>query len=117
MTKWTRRSLGELNKRVEIAEQDQIFKRTREIQLLINLVEPDPEFQPLLLTDEASALDVSADSVAEIEGRLEAYFGRPLPLPVSSPLWKLVDALKEQFPDWPDARASEHKSESRPGDA
>lgn len=91
-----------LSKNIEIASQTETDRRTREVQILVNIIEPDPEYQPLLLTDEASPFDVTAAEPELIQARLEFYFRRPLPVPLSTPLWQLVDGLKIAFPGWPD---------------
>jgi len=65
-------------KRIEIAEQTETERRAREAQILVNIIEPDPEYQPFLLTDEASPFDVSGTQPEVIRERLEFYFRRPL---------------------------------------
>jgi hypothetical protein len=37
---------------IEAAESDEIEKREREVQLIKNIVEPDPEYQALFISDE-----------------------------------------------------------------
>lgn len=98
-----KRGIGKQKREFEIAAQRETERRRREIQLIVNIVEPDPEYQPFLLTDEASVLEVSAAPVDQIRERIEYYLGEPLPVPLTSPLWKLVDALQEEFPGWPNA--------------
>lgn len=81
----------------------EIYKRAREVQLLLNIISPDPEYQPFLMADEATARDVALGISATIQARLEFYFGTSLPSSVIyEPLWKLCDTLKAQFPYWPD---------------
>jgi hypothetical protein len=46
------------DKQIELARSIETEARKREVQLLINISEPDPQYQPLILTDEASILDV-----------------------------------------------------------
>jgi hypothetical protein len=77
--------------------------RAREVQLLLNIIEPDPDLQAFLVTDEASALDVSSRSPEVIRARLETYLRRPLPMSLGTPLWILVDAIRRELPGWPDA--------------
>jgi hypothetical protein len=78
-------------------------RRSREIQILVNVLEPDPQNQPYFLSDEATVFEVSAESEETIKHRLEFHFGEPLKISLQQPLWKLVDKVKENFPGWPDA--------------
>lgn len=89
-------------KKIEIAAQTETECRAREVQILVNIIEPDPEHQPFLLTDEVILFKVSAAAPELIQSRLEFYFWRPIPVPVSTPLWQLVDALKSVFSGWSD---------------
>ena len=89
-------------RKFEIASQSETQRRSREVQILLNIMEPDPTYQPFLVTDEASPLDVSGADEELICSRLEYYFKRSVPVPLTQPLWRLVDALKEIFPGWPD---------------
>ena len=72
------------------------------MQLLINIAEPDPEYQPFIITDEASLLDAVATDKAELESRFAAYFGASLGLDLRAPIWRVVDAIKRLRPGWPD---------------
>jgi hypothetical protein len=85
-----------------LTEQSETEARTREVQLLINVVEPDPEYQPFILTDEASLLDAVGHDEVEIQRRLDYYFGARLPISLGLPLWKFVDSVKGLRPGWPD---------------
>jgi len=85
-----------------VAPQDRINDRRRIVQLIINIVEPDPDLQPLLLTDEASLFEVSQVSPGRMQRLLESYFGCAVPIDLRQPIWKVDDALKELFPGWPD---------------
>ena len=76
--------------------------RKREVQLLINVVEPDPDYQPFILTDEASLLDAVLAEPREIATRLNTYFGADLGLDLRTPVWRLVDRIKQLRPGWPD---------------
>jgi hypothetical protein len=87
---------------VEFAPSTETLARGREVQLLINIAEPDPEFQPGVLTDEASLLDAVPTPPAEIVRRLDAYFRGDLELDLALPLWRLVDLIKRLRPGWPD---------------
>jgi hypothetical protein len=88
--------------RFTVAAQTESDRRRREIQLLVNLIQPDPEYQPFLLTDEATLLDVVSDAPEEIQRRLDCYFGVPLGLALSLPVWRYVDEVKRLRPGWPD---------------
>ena len=87
---------------VEPASSIETDARKREVQLLINVAEPDPEYQPFILTDEASILDGVATNPAEIARRLNTYFGAELGLDLRTPVWRLVDRIKQLRPGWPD---------------
>lgn len=85
-----------------IAESSEVQRREREIKLILNVIEPDSEYQPFIVTDESTAFDVSANSTEEVEQRLRNYFGADANIELQLPLWKLVDSLKRQYPGWPD---------------
>ncbi|HYP75581.1 MAG TPA: hypothetical protein VER12_06500 [Polyangiaceae bacterium] len=87
---------------IELASSTETTARGREVQLIINIAEPDPEFQPFALTDEASLLDAVPTPVSEISRRLDAYFRADLGLDLAIPLWRLVDRIKRLRPGWPD---------------
>jgi hypothetical protein len=89
-------------KKVELASSIETEARKREVQLLLNVVEPDPEYQPLILTDEASLLDAVLTEPREISLRLHTYFGEDLGLDLGTPVWRLVDRIKQLRPGWPD---------------
>jgi hypothetical protein len=76
--------------------------RKREVQLIIDVAEPDPEYQAFILTDEASLLDAVATEPGEISRRLNTYFGADLGLDLGTPVWRLVDRIKQLRPGWPD---------------
>ena len=88
-------------KKIELADHAQTDARERDIQLLINIVEPDPEYQDPLVTDEASLLDAIGVDPATMTQRLKEHFGSDFDLPLQLPLWKLVDAIKTRHPNWP----------------
>jgi hypothetical protein len=84
------------------AAEEQTQRRAREVQLLVNLIEPDPKMQPWFLSDEAGLDDIGGFDDLEIRRKLEAYFKVPVRSNLESPLWQLVDLLKAEFPGWPD---------------
>jgi hypothetical protein len=89
-------------RKVEIAPSSETELRRREVQFLINVVEPDPAFQPFIVTDEASLLDAVGTDETEIMRRLESHFGAALNIDLCMPIWRLVDAIKRLRPGWPD---------------
>jgi hypothetical protein len=91
-----------VEKRIEYAPRAEVDSRSREVQILVNLAQPDPDMQPVFLSDESTLLDFVVESIPLVEARLEAYLSRPLPLPISAHIWKLVDAIKQACPGWPD---------------
>jgi hypothetical protein len=92
-------------KTIVLADHTQTDARVREIQLIINIVEPDPEYQGALVTDEATLLDAVGVDEATMAQRLKQHFGDDFDLPLRLPLWKLVDVVKTRYPDWPDVVA------------
>jgi hypothetical protein len=89
-------------KTITLASTVETDRRRDEIDALIAIVEPDPEYQGPLVTDEASLLDAVGASPDQIQGRLDAHFGERLPIPLVTPLWRFVDALKSLRPGWLD---------------
>ena len=79
-------------------------QRRREIELLVNIIAPDPRYQPWYLTDEADLFAVRDQGEKVFRPRLEGYFGKPLKFEIRrrQPLWELVDEIKKVYPDWPD---------------
>jgi hypothetical protein len=84
------------------APTDETDRRKREVQLLINVIEPDPAYQPFVLTDLASVLDVTGVDEPQIRARLEFYLGEPFPVDLSMPVWQLVDEIKRIRSTWPE---------------
>jgi hypothetical protein len=89
-------------RRIEFAETSETDRRQREVQLLINVAEPDPELQPFFLSDEANLYDAVGTAPEDIQRRVDAYFGRRLPVSLGLPLYQLVDAIRAIRPEWPD---------------
>ena len=90
------------SKPFEIAPDTEIQRRAREVQFLLNVVEPDPEYQPFVLTDEASLFDAVGHDEDEIRRRLGAYFGQPFAFDLSLPVWRLVEEIRAWRPGWPE---------------
>jgi hypothetical protein len=72
------------------------------IQLLINIVSPDPRYQPWYLYDSATIFDVRELNETTVRPRLEGYFGKTFDLDLSTALGELVDQIKDRYPGWPD---------------
>ena len=89
---------------VKIALGEKLQERTREVLLLVNIVAPDPRYQPWYLSDAADLFSVREQSEEIIRPRLEGYFGRPLKFEIrhGQPIWELLDEIKKVYPDWPD---------------
>lgn len=60
------------------------------------------EYQPFIVTDEASLLDAVATEPAEIKRRLTAYFRVDLEVDIDLPIWRVVDEIKRLRPGWPE---------------
>ena len=88
--------------RLTIADTTETQRRAREVQLLLNIAQPDPKYQPFFLSDEASLFDAVGIEPAEVERRIEFYFGERLPVSLAVPVYRLVDAIKAIRPGWPD---------------
>lgn len=80
----------------------QTTRYAREIQLLLNVIEPDPEYQPQFLSDEASLLDCLGTDESIIVKRLSEYFGTAFTHSIRQPVWKLVEELKRTHVGWPE---------------
>lgn len=89
-------------KTFELAPQVETELRRREIQILINIAEPDPEYQPFLLTDEASIFSAVGTDESVIRRRMTCYFDEDFELPLQLPLWRLVDRVRQLRPGWPE---------------
>ena len=46
-----------MSKKIKFAETTEIAKRDREVHLILNVVEPDPDYQPVFISDEATFFD------------------------------------------------------------
>lgn len=90
------------DKKFEVGPSSEAHARQREVQLLINVAQPDPEYQPFIVTDEASILDAVGAAPDDIARRLRAYFGADLELDLRQQIWRMVDRIKRLRPGWPD---------------
>ncbi len=93
---------------IEVAESEETEKRKREVQLIINIVEPDPEYQPFFISDEACFFDISSQHEKEIEDKLKFYFKGELPASLTTPIWQFIEIVKQCYPGWPDNWPPEH---------
>jgi hypothetical protein len=84
-----------------LADDARTRSRRREIQLIINIIEPDPAWQPWLITDEAALGDLLGNDENEMRGRLDFDFGLELAVDLGQPDWRVVDEIKKRLPDWP----------------
>jgi len=90
----------------EQASDDETQKREREIRILINLVQPDPQYQPFVLTDESLLTDLSSESLTSMAERFDHYFraqyNAPFDFDARGPIWQVVDRIRDRHPDWPE---------------
>ena len=95
-------------KQIKIAESEEIEKRKREVQLIMNVIEPDPEYQSFFISDKSIIYDLSGQDEKEIEERLKFYFKGELPAPLSTPVWQFIEIVKQRYPGWPDEWPPKH---------
>lgn len=93
---------------VHMCDTTRVDLRAEAIRILINVIQPNPVWQPLFVTDEATLDCITDLDPALVRARLEFYFGIPLPVPVSARLWELVDAMKVIMPTWPESEPAVH---------
>lgn len=93
----------------ELESDDKLEQFSRELKIIINIIEPDPEYQPYILTNKAKLFDISAHSQEIIAHRLNSYFGQDLEIDFSSYLWEFIIKLKSSFKEWPDKDISEYQ--------
>ena len=68
--------MSEETPRLRLADDTETEARGREVQLLINIIEPDPRWQPLVVSDRASLLDCLGNDEGDMLRRLTFYFGQ-----------------------------------------
>jgi len=88
--------------KIEFADSHGVKKRAREIHLILNIIDPDPKFQPDFLSDEALVLQSTRMEEDIVFARLRAYFGSSIELKLNDTFVELVDSIKRQIPNWPD---------------
>lgn len=91
-----------MSKQIEFSESVEIEKRVREVQLILNVVEPDPEYKAAFISDEACFYDITGKDEEEIESNLRFYFKGELPAGLKTPIWQFIDIVKQRYPGWPD---------------
>jgi len=75
----------------------------REIQILFNIVQPDPKLQPNPKRNSGSLEDCFELDEEVMAMRLKQYFGETFDLPTNLPLAKMVEELKINYKNWPDS--------------
>ncbi len=85
---------------MEFTSASETEQRSRAVTALLNVLEPDPEYQPAFISDEATVLDCLADEEEALRNRLERYFGAAVTHDLRQPVWRLADQLQVSFPDW-----------------
>ncbi|MGH7884625.1 MAG: hypothetical protein ACRENO_02885 [Thermodesulfobacteriota bacterium] len=80
----------------------EISKRKRELQIIINIIEPDRKHQPTFITDKTTLIDLLDHDEREKKKRLKVYFNDIITtLDFNLPVWKLIDKIKKELPNWP----------------
>ncbi len=80
-------------------------KRHREIQCLINVVEPDPVWQIGFVSDEDSLNSLCCIMEESLMlARLRSYFSENFDFDLDQPIWRLVDQLKVAYLEWPERK-------------
>ena len=87
-------------KKLTFAPTLEVEARRVDIDALVAILEPDAEFRPLFLSDEASAFDITSDSEEELRSRLVARVGEGVCVELHQPLWRLVDQINSVCPGW-----------------
>ena len=96
-----------------LAEESRTLERQREVQIIVNLIEPDPEYQPAFISDAANLYDICLHDESTMRHLLERYFGEPITSDLKLPMWRLVDSFKAQFSNWPhDREPADTKSDA-----
>jgi hypothetical protein len=88
--------------KIDNGDKTQVNERQREVQLILNIIQPDPDGQPLFISDSTCFNNATWQNVAEIEARLRFYFKGDLVAPLTTPIWQFIDKVKLRYPGWPD---------------
>ncbi|MFA5835227.1 MAG: hypothetical protein WDA22_17240 [Bacteroidota bacterium] len=84
-----------MNEKYTYEDQTETLKRKRELDILINVIEPDSQYQPYFVSDKATVYDVFGYSEQELRNSLETHFKMKLDISLDLPIWKLIDVLKQ----------------------
>jgi hypothetical protein len=85
-----------MNEKYRYENQLEILKRKQELNILINVIESDSQYQPYFISDKATVYDVFGHSEQELRNSLETYFKMKLDISFDLPIWKLIDVLKQK---------------------
>lgn len=72
----------------------------REIQLLFNIVQPDPKYQPSTKRISESLTECFNLEENVLQKRLMQYFGDSFDIPINQPLPDLVEQINATYKDW-----------------
>ncbi len=72
----------------------------REIQLIFNIVQPDPKFQPTTKRISESLAECFDLEEEILLARLKQYFGDSFDLQINQPLPDLVEEINLKYKDW-----------------
>lgn len=72
----------------------------REIQLLFNIVQPDPKYQPSTKHISESLTECFNLEENVLQKRLMQYFGDSFDIPINQPLPDLVEQINATYKDW-----------------
>lgn len=72
----------------------------REIQLLFNIVQPDPKYQPSTKRICESLTECFNLEEKVLQKRLMQYFGDSFDIPINQPLPDLVEQINATYKDW-----------------
>lgn len=89
-------------KRLEFASDLETRARWAAVVRLLEIVEPDADYRPWFISDEASLFDCTGYEEHEILAALRQEFGAGFLVQIGQPIWKVVDDIRRSFPAWPD---------------
>ena len=72
-----------------------------EIQFIFNIVQPDPKLQPKPKRLGESLEECFNLEVDIMNMRLQQYFGDSFDIALNQPIADMVEAMKQQYKDWP----------------
>jgi hypothetical protein len=89
---------------LKFGEQTELDRREREVQLILNVIEPDPHYQPLFISDQSLVCECSRNEEALVAERLRTHFGNNIEFDLNATIVEMVDSIKRQIRGWPDHR-------------